>query len=212
MAGRPGIDEIIGVAERLGIGITSAEAEVYQSHLGGNLLEEFDAFLGSDLPEDPAPQFATARPAGCRPSEAEDPLNAWMWKTHIEGAEEGLLHGTTVSFKDHIAVAGTPTAYGLQALEGNIADYDATIVSRTLAAGATIVGKNVMDGLGGGFGFGGGIGDFGRVLNPHDHNRLSGGSSSGSAAAVAIGDVDISFGGDQGGSIRIPRRGPARSA
>lgn len=203
MAGKPGIEEIIGVAERLGIGITSTEAEVYQSHLV-KFLDEFDEFLGSDLPEDPPPQYATARPAGYRPSEAEDPLNAWMWKTRIEGAGDGPLHGLTVSFKDHIAVAGTPTAYGLQALEGNIADYDATIVSRTLAAGGTVVGKNVMDGLGGGFGFGGGIGDFGRVLNPHDHSRLSGGSSSGSAAAVAVGDVDISFGGDQGGSIRIP--------
>jgi amidase len=61
-----------------------------------------------------------------------------------------------------------------------------------------------MNGLSGGFGTGGAIGDYGRPLNPHHHDHVTGGSSSGSAAAVAAGEVDISFGGDQGGSIRIP--------
>src|SRR5262249_26896059 len=61
-----------------------------------------------------------------------------------------------------------------------------------------------MNGLSGGFGTGGGIGDYGRPLNPHNHAHVTGGSSSGSGAAVAAGEVDISFGGDQGGSIRIP--------
>jgi amidase len=61
-----------------------------------------------------------------------------------------------------------------------------------------------MNGLSGGFGTGGGIGDYGRPLNPHNHDHVTGGSSSGSAAAVAGGEVDISLGGDQGGSIRIP--------
>ena len=61
-----------------------------------------------------------------------------------------------------------------------------------------------MNGLSGGFGTGGGIGDYGRPLNPHNHDHVTGVSSSGSAAAVAAGEVDISFGGDQGGSIRIP--------
>jgi amidase len=78
------------------------------------------------------------------------------------------------------------------------------VVTRVLQAGGTIVGKNVMNGLSGGFGTGGAIGDYGRPLNPHHHEHVTGGSSSGSAAAVAAGQVDISFGGDQGGSIRIP--------
>ncbi|HEY9293771.1 MAG TPA: amidase family protein, partial [Microlunatus sp.] len=69
---------------------------------------------------------------------------------------------------------------------------------------AKIIGKNVMNGLAGGFGFGGGVGDYGRPKNPHRPDHLTGGSSSGSAAAVAAGEVDISYGGDQGGSIRIP--------
>src|SRR6185312_5846378 len=83
-------------------------------------------------------------------------------------------------------------------------DFDATVVTRVLQAGGTIIGKNVMNGLSGGFGTGGAIGDYGRPLNPHHHEHVTGGSSSGSAAAVASGEVDISFGGDQGGSIRIP--------
>jgi amidase len=73
-----------------------------------------------------------------------------------------------------------------------------------LQAGGTIVGKNVMNGLSGGFGTGGAIGDYGRPLNPHNREHVTGGSSSGSGAAVAAGQVDVSFGGDQGGSIRIP--------
>ena len=69
-------------------------------------------------------------------------------------------------------------------------DYDATVISRVLAAGGTVVGKNVMNGLAGGFGFGGGVGDFGRLLNPHDPDRLTGGSSSGSAVASVRGEVE----------------------
>src|ERR1019366_8197449 len=89
-------------------------------------------------------------------------------------------------------------------LDGYIPDFDATIVTRLLDAGATIVGKMNMED----FSFGGpgisGVGDFGRPLNPHDPSFVSGGSSSGSGAAVAAGQVDIAMGGDQGGSIRIP--------
>ncbi len=79
-----------------------------------------------------------------------------------------------------------------------------TITIRLLDAGARIVGKTNMDGFSfGGYGWGG-IGDFGRTLNPHGDAYLTGGSSQGSAVAVASGAVDIAFGGDQGGSIRLP--------
>jgi amidase len=84
-----------------------------------------------------------------------------------------------------------------------VPDLDATVVSRVLEAGGTITGKNTMDGLAGMPGFGQ-TGDYGRPRNPHDADHLTGGSSSGSAAALASKQVDISFGGDQGGSIRIP--------
>jgi amidase len=114
-----------------------------------------------------------------------------------------LLAGKTVSFKDHTMVAGIPASFGTLALEGFVPDIDATVVTRTLGAGASIVGKNTMDGLAGMPGFGQ-SGDYGRPRNPHKIDHLTGGSSSGSAAALASKQVDISFGGDQGGSIRIP--------
>jgi amidase len=148
--------------------------------------------------------LSAARAPGYRPTPQEDPLNAWTWKCRIEGSAQGLLAGKTVSFKDHIAVAGMPMSFGSFALDGFVPDFDATVVTRVLEAGGTVVGKNVMNGLSGGFGTGGAIGDYGRPLNPHNHEHVTGGSSSGSGAAVAAGEVDISFGGDQGGSIRIP--------
>ena len=64
-----------------------------------------------------------------------------------------------------------------------------------LAAGGKVVGKHMMNGF---------MGDYGKPMNPHDPERITGGSSSGSGAALAAGEVDISFGGDQGGSIRLP--------
>ena len=101
-----------------------------------------------------------------------------MWKCRIEGADEGLLAGKTVSYKDNIAVAGMPMSFGSFALEGFIPDFDATVVTRVLEAGGTIIGKNVMNGLTGGFGTGGAIGDYGRPLNPHNHDHVTGASSS----------------------------------
>ena len=145
-----------------------------------------------------------SRAPGHRPSAEEDPLHAWLWKCRIEGERDGLLAGKTVSFKDHIAVAGVPLTFNTYALDGFIPDFDATIVTRVLQAGGTIVGKNALDGFSGALSLGGSRGDYQRPLNPHDPSRVTGGSSSGSAVAVAAGEVDISFGGDQGGSIRIP--------
>ena len=95
-------------------------------------------------------------------------------------------------------MAGIPMSFGSLALEGFIPDFDATVVTRVLNAGGTIIGKNVMNGLSGGFGTGGAIGDYGRPLNPHNLDHVTGASSSGSAAAVAAAAVDISFGGDLG--------------
>ena len=109
-----------------------------------------------------------------------------------------------MALKDHTAVAGVPMTLGSHFLDGYTPDFDASIVTRLLDAGATVIGKTNMED----FSFGGpgfsGVGDFGRPLNPHDHAYVTGGSSSGSGAAVAGGLVDIAFGGDQGGSIRIP--------
>jgi amidase len=199
----PDIDDVVAVAKTLGIHLGPEEAVLYQKYLLEQL-RAFDTFVQARVEEPKPPMVAAARPPGYRPRPEEDPLNAWMWKCRIEGAADGLLAGKTVSYKDHIAVAGMPMSFGSFALDGFIPDFDATVVTRVLQAGGTIIGKNVMNGLSGGFGTGGGIGDYGRPLNPHHHDHVTGGSSSGSAAAVTAGEVDISFGGDQGGSIRIP--------
>ena len=199
----PDIDEVLAVAQELGIHLGPDEAVMYRKYLM-ELMEQFDTFVQSRLEEHKPPMVSTARKPGYRPSPEEDPLNAWMWKCRIEGAAEGLLADKTVSYKDHIAVAGIPMSFGSFALEGFIPDFDATVVTRALEEGGTVIGKNVMNGLSGGLGIGGAIGDYGRPLNPHNHDHVTGLSSSGSAAAVAAGEVDISFGGDQGGSIRIP--------
>ena len=63
--------------------------------------------------------LSPARTPACKPSASEDPLNAWMWKCSIAGEAEGLLAGKTVSYKDHIAVAGVPMSFGSFALEGS---------------------------------------------------------------------------------------------
>jgi len=199
----PDVDEVVSVAKALGIHLGSDEARLYQQYLAEQL-GTLDTFVQARLEEPRPPMVSPARQPGHKPGPTEDPLNAWMWKCRIEGATTGLLAGKTVSYKDHIAVAGMPMSFGAFALEGFLADFDATVVTRVLQAGGTIIGKNVMNGLSGGFGTGGGIGDYGRPLNPHNHAHVTGGSSSGSGAAVAAGEVDISFGGDQGGSIRIP--------
>ena len=199
----PDVDEVVAVAKELGIHLGPDEAVKYRKYLLEQM-GQFDTFVQARL-EEPKPQMVSpAREPGYRPSSEEDPLNAWMWKCRIEGAAEGLLAGKSVSYKDHIAVASIPMSLGSFALESFIPDFDATVVTRVLKEGGTIIGKNVMNGLSGGFGIGGAIGDYGRPLNPHNHDHVTGASSSGSAAAVAAGEVDISFGGDQGGSIRVP--------
>lgn len=199
----PSTEEVIDVATKLGIHIGPEEAQLYRKYLLEQM-DVLDAFVQSRIEEPVPPMHSAARHPGSRPSPAEDPLNAWMWKCRIVGEPDGVLKGKTVSYKDHIAVAGMPMSFGSFALEGFMPDFDATVVTRVLLAGGTIIGKNVMNGLSGGFGTGGAIGDYGRPLNPHNREHVTGGSSSGSGAAVAAGEVDISFGGDQGGSIRIP--------
>jgi amidase len=83
-----------------------------------------------------------------------------------------------------------------------VPEIDATIVTRILEAGGTVLGKAVCESLC--FSGGSHTSDSGPVRNPHDPTRTTGGSSSGSAALVAAGEVDMATGGDQGGSIRIP--------
>ncbi len=116
------------------------------------------------------------------------------------GDDLGPLHGIPVAIKDLIDVAGAPTAYGTRAVPPRIADRDATLVARLRAAGAIILGKTQLLE----YAYGIAHPDVGQTNNPLDSTRTAGGSSGGSAAAVADGIVPAAIGTDTGGSIRIP--------
>src|SRR5207244_11419493 len=120
----------------------------------------------------------------------------------IKRAASGKLASKTVALKDNICLAGVPMMNGASTLEGYIPDIDATIVTRILDAGGTIVGKTHCEY----FCFSGGshTNATGPVHNPHKMGYSSGGSSSGSGVVVVTGEADMAIGGDQGGSIRIP--------
>lgn len=117
-----------------------------------------------------------------------------------EGRDLGPLHGIPVAIKDLIEVAGMPTGYGSKVHAPRVADQDATLVARLRAAGAVIFGKtNLLE-----YAYGIAHPEIGQTNNPHDPARTAGGSSGGSAAAVAAGIVPLVIGTDTGGSIRIP--------
>jgi aspartyl-tRNA(Asn)/glutamyl-tRNA(Gln) amidotransferase subunit A len=114
----------------------------------------------------------------------------------------GSLHGVPVVVKDLFDVAGLPTTGGCAAYRDRVARSDAAVVSSLRAAGAVVVAKANQHELGAGAT--GLVSCFGRVANPCDPERITGGSSSGSAAAVAAEVVPLAIGSDTGGSIRIP--------
>src|SRR5258708_18655555 len=162
----PDVEEVVAVAKSLGINLGPDEAVLYRTYLLEQL-DALDAFVQTRLEEPAPPMWAASRQPARLPSPTEDPLNAWRWKCHIEGAPNGLLAGKTVSYKDHIAVAGVPMSFGSFALEGFTPDFDATVVTRVLQAGGTIVGKNVMNGLSGGFGTRGRLCPYRPPPHPH---------------------------------------------
>src|SRR5215472_8455170 len=118
------------------------------------------------------------------------------------GDWRGPLHGIPISLKDLIDTAGVRTTSASALHEKRIPHEDAEVVRRLRAAGAVIVGKNNLHE----FAYGGSslVSHFGEVRNPWDTGRIAGGSSGGSAAAVAGGLVCASIGTDTAGSIREP--------
>lgn len=195
---RPDIAQLQQLARQLHLHISESEAAEYLALMQPN----FDAYDLVDQAEDEIPPVHWQRGPGRRPDGEENRLNAWYYKTEVTGAATGKLAGKTVALKDNIALAGVPMMNGASSLEGHIPAFDATVVTRLLDAGATISGKATCEH----FCLSGGshTSDPAPVHNPWRQGYSAGGSSSGSAALVAAGEVDLAVGCDQGGSIRIP--------
>lgn len=194
----PNKDVLRRLAADIGMDVDDVQAaemlEVMQPMVAGFRLIE-------RLPDEP---LATCYPRtpGRRPDPNENPYGAWAVMTDIHGAAEGALAGRRVAIKDNVAIAGVPLMNGASVLEGFVPDGDAAVVTRILDAGGHIVGKSVCEY----FCFAGGSATSasGPVISPRNPGHSAGGSSSGSAALLAAGEVDFAIGADQGGSIRIP--------
>jgi len=195
---RPNAEDVAELAASLHMNMSVEEAGEYLALMGGM----FDAYDVIDELPNPLPPVKYPRTPGYKPAPEDNKYGAWAIKTEVKGAPSGKLAGRTVVLKDNVALAGVPMMNGSTTLEGFIPAADATIATRILDAGGTIVGKAVCEH----FCLSGGshTSDPAPVHNPLKMGYSAGGSSSGSAALVAAGEVDMSIGGDQGGSIRIP--------
>ncbi len=160
------------------------------------------AYAALDGVPDELPPVKYPRGPAHRPGQEENRHGAWYVKTSIKGRPGGKLAGRRVALKDNVCLAGVPMMIGAGILEGYVPDVDASIVERILDAGGEIAGKAVCEYYcvsGGSH-----TSATGPVHNPRKPGYSAGGSSSGSAALVAAGEVDMAIGGDQAGSIRIP--------
>ncbi len=195
---RPHKDEIINIASEFGLQLTDQTLDTYMAQFSA-LVETYQVV--DDLKVN-QPQLAYPRSPGYHPPAEENQYNAWYVKTDIQGAPHGKLKGLRAAIKDNIAVARVAMMNGSSVLEGYVPELDATVVTRLLDAGATIAGKAHCEYYcvsGGSH-----TGAKGAVVNPLKPGYSAGGSSSGSAALVACGEVDFAIGADQGGSIRTP--------
>ncbi|WP_432522316.1 amidase [Kineococcus sp. SYSU DK006] len=191
----PDAATVAALSDHYGFGLTGAEVAEFQTAVAAGLVSSHVVERLHREAQPPVPQREWQVPV-------DDPLGAWAVTTSIEGAADGPLAGRTVVVKDNVAVAGVPMVNGSSVLEGFVPGRDATVVTRLLAAGATITGKSTCENL---CFSGASFTSWPRpVGNPWDPSRNAGGSSSGSAAIVATGEADLAVGGDQGGSVRMP--------
>ncbi len=194
----PSVDQILEIAQSFGMTLTSEDAASFRGLMAGSIA----SYNRLDQLPEPKLPVKYPRTPGYRPGAEENLFNAWYWKTDIKGPDKGILQGKRVAIKDNICVAGVPMMNGSQLLEGYVPEVDATVVTRILDAGGTVAGKAACEDLC--FSAGSHTCATGPIRNPHNPEYSTGGSSGGSAALVAAGEVEMALGGDQGGSIRTP--------
>ncbi|EBA15432.1 amidase [Roseobacter sp. SK209-2-6] len=195
---RPTLSQMRDMASRFGMNLSDEDLEEYRE-----IIEPYmQAYDRLDAMPDYLPEVRYPRSPGHFPTQTENTLNAWYVKTEVRGAPDGKLRGKRIALKDTICLAGVPMMNGSSIMEGYTPEIDATIVTRMLDEGAVITGKAHCEN----FCLSGGshTNAKGPIHNPWKRGYMAGGSSGGSAALVAAGEVDMAIAGDQGGSIRIP--------
>jgi amidase len=198
MVKRPTLEQMKAIVGSLHMSMSDHEIGEYLDVLEGTM----QAYDRVDQLPDYLPEVRYPRTPGTRPSPADNPLGAWYVKSEVKGAPYGPLAGRRVVLKDNICLAGVPMMNGASTLEGYVPDIDATVATRILDAGGTIVGKAHCEY----FCLSGGshTSASGPVHNPYKLGYSAGGSSSGCAALVGSGELEMAIGCDQGGSIRMP--------
>ena len=194
----PTIEEILDIADSYGLALTIEDAESFRKLMAGTAAAYSRI---DDLPDTKLP-VKYPRDPGYRPAPEENKYNQWYWRCDVKGKKSGPLAGKRVALKDNICLAGVPMMNGATVLEGFVPDIDATVVTRILDAGGTIVGKAANTYLC--FDGGSATTATGMVDNPRKPGHSSGGSSAGSAVVIVTDEADMALGGDQGGSIRMP--------
>jgi amidase len=194
----PSLAILAEIAEDFGMDLSEEDLASYQALSAGtvNACRFIERYAEKRLP------VKYPRTAGWRPAPEDNPLNGWYWRCDIPGSGSGVLEGSRVAIKDAVCIAGLPMMNGSRVLEGFVPDVDATIVTRILDAGGTIVGKTNCEDLS--FSGAGHTCSHGPVGNPHRPSHNPGGSSNGAAVVLVTEQADVSIGGDQGGSIRLP--------
>ena len=133
----PTPQQIRAIADEMGLSLTEEDVTSYAALLAPNVA----AYNAVDAMPDNLPPVTYPRTPGYRPAGEENRYNAWYVKTTVEGAASGKLKGKTIVLKDNIMLAGVPMMNGASTLEGYVPEIDATVATRILEAGGTIVGK-----------------------------------------------------------------------